>query len=130
MLGIKEEWRVRGLRGAITVSQNSAEAIAEAVGELFNALESQNQINPAEIVSVIFSVTQDLDALFPAAVTRRRPGWEQVPLLDVQQMQVADGLDRCIRVLIHINTPMPQSALRPVYLRRATQLRPDLAFSR
>ena len=121
------EWRVCGLRGAITVSQNSAEAIAEAVNELLDALETQNQMNPPEIVSAIFSVTQDLNALFPATVARCRPGWEQVTLLDVQQMQVTDSLERCIRVLIHFNTPIPQNALRPAYLRRAASLRPDLA---
>ncbi len=122
------EWRVRGLRGAITVCQNSAEAITEAVNELLDVLETQNQVDPAEIVSATFSVTQDLDALFPATVARRRPGWEQVPLLDVQQMQVTDSLSRCIRVLIHLNTPLPQNALCPAYLRRAATLRPDLAF--
>jgi chorismate mutase len=128
MLTTPGEWRVRGLRGAITVSQNSAEAIAEAVDELLDVLETQNQVDPAEIVSATFSVTQDLDALFPAAVARRRPGWEQVPLLDVQHMQVTGSLDHCIRMLIHLNTPMPQNALRPAYLRRAAMLRPDLAF--
>ena len=122
------EWRVRGLRGATTVSQNSVEAIAEAVNELLDVLETQNQFDPAEIVSATFSVTQDLNALFPATVARRRPGWEQVPLLDVQQMLVTDSLDHCIRVLIHLNTAMPQNALRPAYLRQAAQLRPEFAF--
>lgn len=124
-----KEWRVRGLRGATTVSQNSAQAIAEAVDELLNVLEIQNQLNPAEIVSATFSVTQDLDALFPATIARRRPGWEQVPLLDLQQMQVSNSLKRCIRVLIHLNTTIPQNALHPAYLHLATQLRPDLVFS-
>ena len=121
-------WRVRGLRGATTVSQNSASAIAEAVDELLDALETNNPLDPAEIISVTFSATPDLDAIFPAAAARRRPGWEQVPLLDVQQMQVVGSLKRCIRVLIHLNTPLPQNALRPVYLRRAAQLRPELAL--
>ncbi|MEH2160737.1 MAG: chorismate mutase [Nostoc sp.] len=120
------EWRVRGLRGA-TTSQNSAQAIAEAVDELLNALEANNPLDPAEIVSVTFSATSDLDAMFPAAVARQRPGWDQVPLLDVQQMQVNGSLKCCIRVLIHLNTPMPQNALRPIYLRGAAQLRPDIA---
>lgn len=123
-----KQWRVRGLRGAITVSKNTASAIAEAVNELLDNLETQNQLDPTEIVSVTFSVTQDLDALFPAAVARHRPGWEQVPLLDVQHMQVTDSLDRCIRVLIHLNTSMPQNTLRPAYLRVAAKLRPDLMF--
>ncbi|MFN6462553.1 MAG: chorismate mutase [Nostoc sp. DedVER02] len=121
------EWRVRGLRGATTVSQNSAQAIAEAVDELLNALEANNPLDPAEIVSVTFSATPDLDAIFPAAVARQRPGWDQVPLLDVQQMQVNGSLKCCIRVLIHLNTPILQNALRPVYLRGAAQLRPDIA---
>nr|WP_026082693.1 chorismate mutase [Mastigocladopsis repens] len=122
------QWRVRGLRGATTVGQNTKEAIAAAVDELLDALETNNLLDPAEIVSVTFSATPDLDAIFPAAVARRRPGWEQVPLLDVQQMQVKGSLDHCIRVLIHLNTPLPQNALRHTYLRRAAQLRPDLAL--
>ena len=122
------EWRVRGLRGATTVSQNSAQAIAEAVDELLNALEVNNPLDPTEIVSVTFSATSDLDAIFPAAVARRRPGWDQVPLLDVQQMQVKGSLKCCIRVLIHFNTHSPQNALRPIYLHGAAQLRPDLAI--
>ncbi|MEH2195226.1 MAG: chorismate mutase [Nostoc sp.] len=121
------EWRVRGLRGATTVSQNSASAIAEAVNKLLNALEVNNPLDPAEIVSVTFSATPDLDATFPAAVARQRPNWDQVPLLDVQQMQVNGSLKCCIRVLIHLNTPIPQNALRPIYLRGAAQLRPDIA---
>lgn len=121
------QWRVCGLRGATTVSQNSTEAIAEAVDELLQVLEAENMLDPVNIASAIFSVTPDLDALFPAAVARRRPGWEQVPLLDVQHMRVTDSLKQCICVLIHFNTPKPQSALRPVYLHRASQLRPDIA---
>ncbi|MBH8561560.1 chorismate mutase [Nostoc sp. CENA67] len=121
------EWRVRGLRGA-TTSQNSVAAITAAVDELLDALEANNSLDPSEIVSVTFSVTSDLDAIFPAAVARRRPGWDEVPLLDVQQMQVVGSLQFCIRVLIHLNTPLPQNALHHVYLRHAAKLRPDLAL--
>lgn len=123
-----EQWRVRGLRGATTVNQNTKAAITEAVDELLDVIETQNQIDPTEIVSAVFSVTPDLDALFPASVARRRPLWEQVPLLDVEHMQVAGSLERCIRLLIYINTPLPQNVLRPVYLRLAAQLRPDLVL--
>lgn len=123
------QWRVRGLRGATTVRENSPVAIAEATDELLDVLEAQNALNPADIVSVTFSVTPDLDALFPASVARRRPGWDLVPLLDVQQMDVPKSLPRCIRVLIQFNTPLPQTALQPVYLRDAALLRPDLAIA-
>ncbi len=124
-----QEWRVRGLRGATTVSQNSAEAIIEAVDELLTVLEDLNPFSPNEIVSVIFTVTQELDALFPATAARHRPGWQYVPLLDVQQSPVVGSLDYCIRVLIHLNTCLPQQALRHAYLRRAAQLRPDLTIA-
>jgi len=123
-------WRVRGLRGATTVSENSAPAIAKAVRELFDILERNNQLDPDLIVSVVFSVTPDINAIFPASVIRRRPGWDLVPLLDVQQMDVPQGLSKCIRVLIQFNTPLPQTALKPVYLRDAAALRPDLALSK
>ncbi|MDJ0687208.1 MAG: chorismate mutase [Xenococcaceae cyanobacterium MO_188.B32] len=121
------QWRVRGLRGATTASENSVAAIAEAVEDLLDILETENQLNPAEIVSVTFSITRDLDALFPASIARCRPGWNRVPLLDLQHMQVSDSLERCIRVLIHLNTPMSQQNLRHIYLRGAAHLRLDLA---
>ena len=128
LLATPSQWRVRGVRGATTASHNSVEAIAEAVDELLDALEANNSLDFTEIVSVTFSATPDLDSIFPAAVARRRPAWDEVPLLDVQQMQVVGSLELCIRVLIHLNTPLPQNTLRHVYLRRAAQLRPDLAL--
>ncbi len=119
------EWKVRGIRGATTVRENSPEAIGEAVRELLNIIETENQLNPEDIVSVTFTATQDLDAIFPAAIARQRPHWENVPLLDVQQMSVQNSLERCIRVLIHVNTPKPQKEVSHVYLHGASNLRPD-----
>ncbi len=124
------EWRVRAIRGATTVTENSAIAIREAVTELLDELEAWNQLDLDEIVSVTFSVTRDLDVLFPAAVARERPGWANVPLLDVQQMHVVGSLERCIRCLIHFNTPTPHPAIYHPYLRGAIVLRPDLAKNR
>ncbi len=119
------EWKVRGIRGATTVTDNSQEAIQEAVSELLDVIETQNQLNPEDIVSVTFTATQDLDAVFPAAIARQRPHWEDVPLLDVQQMYVEGSLKRCIRVLIHVNTSKPQKEISHAYLRNACNLRPD-----
>ena len=120
------EWKVRAIRGATTVTENSKEAIQQAVTELLDAIETQNQLNPEDIVSVTFTATQDLDAIFPAAIARQRPQWQDVPLLDVQQMYVEGSLERCIRVLIHVNTPKLQKEISHVYLRDACNLRPDL----
>ena len=124
------EWRVRAIRGATTASENSVIAIRAAVTELLDELEMWNQLDLNEIVSVTFSVTRDLDATFPAAVARERPGWANVPLLDVQQMHVEGSLPRCIRFLIHFNTTNPHSSIYHPYLQGARVLRPDLANSR
>lgn len=118
-------WRVQAIRGATTVSENSKEAIEEAVTELLDELEAHNQIDPEDIISTTFSVTRDLDAMFPAAIARQRPHWENVPLLDVQQMHVEGSLERCIRFLIHINMPEKHSKIIHPYLRGAKALRPD-----
>jgi chorismate mutase len=124
------QWRVRAIRGATTVTANTKEAMREAVHELLDELETHNQLDFSEIVSVTFSVTQDLDAVFPAAIARDRPHWELVPLIDVQQMYVKGSLERCIRLLIHFNTPTPSLRIYHPYLRDARHLRPDLALPR
>ncbi|HIK14828.1 MAG TPA: chorismate mutase [Leptolyngbyaceae cyanobacterium M33_DOE_097] len=122
-------WRVRAIRGATTVSENTVEAIREAVHELLDALETHNNLDFDEIVSVTFSVTHDLDVVFPAAIARERPHWANVPLLDVQQMYVKGSLERCIRFLIHFNTPDPNVVIYHPYLRKAKSLRPDRALT-
>ena len=119
-------WKVRGIRGATTVAENSKIAIAEAVTELLDEIEAHNQFDCEDIISVFFSVTRDLDAVFPAAIARNRPGWNFVPLIDLQHMDVAGSLERCIRILIQVNSAFPQSDMNHCYLRDAKNLRPDL----
>lgn len=128
--GLFVEWRVRAIRGATTVSDNSIEAIQEAVTELLDELETLNNLKPEQIISTTFTVTRDLDATFPAAVARQRPQWENVPLLDVQQMQVPGSLERCIRFLVHVNLPASQTEVHHPYLRGAKDLRPDWSLAR
>ena len=118
--------QLRALRGATTASANSAEAIAEAVSELLDVLVERNGLEGPQLLSVTFSVTTDLDACFPAAIARRRPGWDAVALLDCQQMAVAGDLPRCIRLLAHAWLAADQP-VRHAYLREAARLRPDLA---
>ena len=116
---------LRALRGATTAKTNSNEAIAEAVAELLDALVERNNLDGSQLLSVTFSVTADLDACFPAAIARRRPGWDGVALLDCQQMAVAGDLPRCIRLLAHAWLDDTQP-VRHAYLREAARLRPDL----
>ncbi len=123
------DWQIQAIRGATTVSENSVEAIAEAVTELLDAVESLNHLDPTQIISATFSVTRDLDAVFPAAIARPRPRWDCVPLLDVQQMHVEGSLPCCIRLMIHTYLPVRQSQIRHAYLRGARDLRPDLCLT-
>ena len=120
--------KVRGIRGATTASDNTKEAIKDAVNELLEVIEIRNQLDPEDIVSATFTTTKDLDAIFPAAIARQRPNWDNVPLLDLQQMHVEGSLHRCIRLLIHFNTPKPQVEIYHSYLRDARNLRPDWNF--
>jgi chorismate mutase len=119
----------RGVRGAITVDQNTAQAILAATRELLRALVAANELRPEEIASVIFTATPDLDAAHPARAAREM-GWLDTPLLCLQEMAVAGGLPRCIRVLVHWNTDLPAGRIHHVYLREARVLRPDLVEER
>ena len=115
----------RGVRGATTVDANTAEAILEATRELLTRIVEVNGIAVEDVASAFFTVTGDLTAAFPAQAARQL-GWRHVALLDAQEMAVPGGLPRCIRVLIHWNTSVPQAEVCHVYLRGAATLRPDL----
>ncbi len=116
---------VRGIRGATTVSEDSAEAILDATEELVRELVSANDLKPEDIASALFTVTPDLRAEFPAAAARRI-GWTMVPLLNFTEIGVPGRLEKCIRVLLHVNTERSQNEMVHVYLREAVALRPDL----
>ena len=112
------------LRGATTSDQNSVESITSAVEELLFELVSRNNLIPDQIISVTFSVTSDLDACFPASIARKKSGWENIALLDCQQMFVKGDLSKCIRLLAYVSLPNEQTPQNP-YLGRAKNLRPD-----
>jgi chorismate mutase len=116
---------VRGIRGAVTVSENSKSAICEATKELLLAIIRENEISPEDIISIIFSATPDLNAAFPAEAARQL-GWLTVPLLCTTEIPVPGSLEKCVRVLVHAYTSRKQEEVRHVYLREAVRLRPDL----
>lgn len=118
------ELRMQAIRGATTVSENTVEAIQEAVMEILDELEERNQLHPTDMISVTFAVTSDLDATFPAAIARYRPDWDTVPMIDVQQMYVPGSLEKCIRILVHAYIKS-NSTISHIYLRHAAKLRPD-----
>tara|TARA_B100001113_G_C20734008_1_gene459257 strand:+ start:22 stop:399 length:378 start_codon:yes stop_codon:yes gene_type:complete len=112
------------LRGATTSDHNSVESISLAVEELLSELVSRNNLIPDQIISLTFSVTSDLDACFPASIARKKSGWENIALLDCQQMFVKGDLSKCIRLLAYVSLPNEQKPQNP-YLGMAKNLRPD-----
>ncbi|MDQ3587227.1 MAG: chorismate mutase [Actinomycetota bacterium] len=116
--------RLSALRGAITVEDNESGAILSATEELLLAVLERNELQAADLVSCIFTVTDDLDAEFPA-VAARRIGLDGVPLLCTREMPVPGSLPRVIRLLVHCYPPGEREP-KHVYLREATQLRRDL----
>ena len=112
----------RGIRGATTVERNAREEILLATTELLQLLVRQNDLQVEDIASAIFTVTEDLDAAFPAAAARQL-GWDEVALLCMREILVPASLGKCIRVLLHVNTTRSSSAIHHIYLRGAEILR-------
>jgi len=117
---------VRAVRGATTVSGNEAANIIEGTARLLLQMAEENGIGENDIISVIFTVTGDLDAAFPAEAARRI-GWMNTPLMCMTEIPVPGSLQKCVRVLMHINTEKEKAGIRHVYLEGAKVLRPDLA---
>jgi len=115
----------RGIRGAITVEEDSAAAILEATREMLARIVEINEVSAQDVASAFFTLTPDLSAAFPAQVARS-VGWDHVALLDAQEIPVPGSLPHCVRVLIHWNTDKAQDEIHHVYLRGAASLRPDL----
>ncbi len=116
----------RGVRGATTVTENTAESIAAAARDLIEQIIKANDIRPEDIASVFFTTTADLNADYPALAARQLgPGWLDVALMCSHEMSVPHGLKRCLRVLIHWNTTRRADEIKHIYIRGAVILRPD-----
>lgn len=115
----------RGVRGATTVESNSPDAIIEATRELLGAMVKANDIDQDCVASAFFTLTQDLNAEFPA-VAARQMGWTDVALLCGHEMNKPGALPMCLRILLHVNTEKSAKEIKHVYLRGARVLRPDI----
>lgn len=116
---------VRGIRGATTVAEDSNREVLEATRELLETIQEQNDFKVTDIASILFTVTRDIRSVFPAEAARGI-GWDRVPLLCFQEIEVPGSLPRCIRVLVHVNTNRNQENIKHIYLREARALRQDL----
>ena len=116
---------VQALRGATTVDDDTEEQITERVQQLVGDMLARNDIAHDDIISMIFTATEDLVSIFPAAAARGA-GLGDVPMLCARELSVGGGTPRCLRVLMHVNTERPRQELRHIYLHGAQGLRDDL----
>jgi len=115
----------RGIRGATTADENTAEAIVAATKELLERIVAANGLKIEDVASIIFTTTPDLNAQFPALAARQL-GWQDAALLCTREIDVPRSLERCIRVLIHWNTDKRAEEIIHVYMKGAQKLRPDI----
>jgi chorismate mutase len=121
---MRAHMRLFALRGATSVDVNDSPSILAATEELLREIMERNALAPGEVVSCIFTLTDDLDAEFPA-VAARKLGFDRVPLLCAREVPVPGALPRIIRILMHYHADEDHAA-RHVYLREARRLRADL----
>jgi len=121
---MNDDYKIAIIRGATTASGNSVKEIEDAVVELINELISRNNMIKANLLSITFTATKDLDACFPASIARKCIGLDKVAFLDCQQMHVTNDIDFCIRIMAQVLLPSNNSLKHP-YLRGAAKLRTD-----
>ncbi|WP_186577801.1 chorismate mutase [Aquibacillus kalidii] len=118
---------IRGIRGATTVEINDESMMVERTKVLLEEMVSENRIQPEEIATVLISVTADINATFPAKALRLIDGWTYVPVMCMKEIDVPGSLEKCIRVMMTVNTDNTQKEIKHIYHYEAKKLRPDLS---
>ncbi|MGN7296156.1 chorismate mutase [Ferdinandcohnia sp. SAFN-114] len=118
---------IRGIRGATTIKENNRQEILTATEQLLRDMIIENHIEAADVAQIVFSVTDDIDAAFPAAAARQIDGWTFVPVMSMREIPVPGSLPLCIRILMTVNTTAKQEEINHVYQNGAIVLRPDLS---
>ena len=116
--------KLTALRGATTTNGDTEFFIKDAVIELIQELITQNNLNQENIISITFSVTKDLTSCFPASIARKYFDFDNIALLDCQQMFVPNDIKFCIRLLALVYLDCDKQSVHP-YLNDAAKLRPD-----
>ena len=120
-----DDLRVRALRGATTLDHDDREHLLERTGELIEALFERNGLREDDLISIVFTATDDISSAFPAEAARIA-GITHVPLLCARELEIDGGIARCVRILVHAYTERSVRELRHPYLHDARQLRTDL----
>ncbi|MBQ7630147.1 MAG: chorismate mutase [Selenomonadaceae bacterium] len=119
---------LRGLRGAITVEENSQQAIWQAAQLLITKLLSANEVHYETVGAIIFSSTKDLTAAFPTAGVRQLPNFQYLPLFDTVELDIEGSMPMCLRVLVLADIDKSLNEVCHVYLGDAKKLRPDISY--
>lgn len=114
--------KVRAIRGATTSDNNTKEDIVEATRQMLVSLVEANDLRKEDVISAFFTTTKDLNTQFPA-VAARKIGWTEVALMCSHEMFVPDAQEKCIRVMVHVNTDKSSQEINNVYLKDAVNLR-------
>jgi chorismate mutase len=116
---------VRAVRGATTVDADNPEAIRERVVALLEQVLKQNGLSEGDIISILFTATEDIVSTFPATAARSM-GLGAVPLICARELAITGSVPRCIRVMLHVTTELSRNDIHHVYLEGAKGLRDDL----
>jgi chorismate mutase len=117
--------KLRALRGATTIANDTTADINERVVALLDAMFERNQIDHDDLVSILFTATDDIHAAFPAGAARKF-GLGDVPLICARELDIVGGTPMCVRIMVHLYTERDRTELRHVYLEGASGLRDDL----
>lgn len=117
---------VRAIRGAVQVAGNDRAEVLAGTTELVTEVMTRNELSTDDVISVIFTATPDLTAEFPALAARKL-GFQEVPLICASEIDVPGAMPHVVRLMMHVETGKPRSALQHVYLRGAIALRLDIA---
>ena len=118
--------KILAIRGATTVTSNNKDEILKESAKLIQTIISKNDLNNEDIISMYFTMTKDLDAVYPAVAVREILNITDIPMLNFEEKYIQGSLSKCIRVMMYINTEKAKSDIKHVYLNEAKNLRKDL----
>ena len=116
----------RGIRGATTVTKNTADEIIHHTKLVLQEMIETNNVAPENVSHVFISATKDIDAVFPARALREFSGWTYVPVMCMAEIEVKNSLKNCIRIMMVVNTDLDQKEIRHIFHNEAITLRPEL----
>ena len=119
--------KVLAIRGATTVNSNNKEEILKETSILIETIISKNNLSTEDIISICFTMTKDLDAVYPAVAVRELLNISDTPLLNYEEKYIKGSLEKCIRVMVNVNSDKSKNEVKHIYLNEAKRLRPDIA---